>query len=169
MEDAFDDREVALPAGALALLGQALRERAGGGAEQQVLRSVGRTTGANSAQGIRGRTETRLDELSTGAFWGRVSRYLSRRGWGRLRHSAPHPGIGIVEASDWADTSDGSAFSEGLFAGLLSSVAGTDVEVMRVPSPGPVTTFAFGAPSTLDALRLHLVDAGDLRAALEAL
>ena len=113
--------------------------------------------------------ESSADELTEGVFWSRLSDLMTRRGWGSVSHSAPHPGVGLIQSTDWAEAGTHSPFSEGLLSGLLSGVAGADVSVIRVPSGSDGASFAYGAPTTIEALQVHLADRGDLAAALEAL
>lgn len=168
MESTLNDREIVLPADALSALHDAIRKNAGGGAAQRILRELGHTTGVRAAAGI-GTGGDAFGELLGPVFWNRLALYLSRRGWGTVRHAAAHPGIGLLETADWVDDGTGSPFSEGMLAGLLSTVAGVDVGVARVPRPDGGAIFAFGAPDTVMALRLHLARGLDLDGALESL
>lgn len=168
MESTLNDREIVLPADALSALHDALRENAGGGAAQRVLRELGYSTGVRAATGLETEGNT-LAELPGPVFWNRLALYLSRRGWGTVRHAPAHPGIGLLETVDWVDEGTENPFSEGMLTGLLSTVVGADVGVARVPRPGGGAIFAFGAPDTVMALRLHLARGLDLDGALESL
>lgn len=160
------NRDIVVPAATLTDLEGALREAGAGGVAFRVLRSTGRAAGEAAAPVVSGGEEP--GSVGETLFWSRVGALVAKQGWGELEHSTPHPGVGLIDTGDWADAGPGSPFSEGLFSGLLSAVAGAEVTAIRVPSDDGVR-FAYGAPETIRALQLHLADLGDLGSALEAL
>ncbi|HSJ25446.1 MAG TPA: 4-vinyl reductase [Longimicrobiales bacterium] len=73
------------------------------------------------------------------AFWKRFSQLFASRGWGTLRYSEVHPGVGALDATAWAEArADNTAeqpschFTTGMLANLLGRVAGADVAVLEV-------------------------------------
>lgn len=162
------NREIALPAQALAALREAIGEAGGEGAALRVMRLVGHAAGTSGAPGL-SRGDSDPAARSEAAFWHELGDYLSRRGWGSLSHSAPHPGVGLIETTEWVETGADSPFSEGLLAGLLSSVAQAEVAVIRVPREADLAAFAYGAPDTIESLQAHLAGGKDLDSALTAL
>jgi hypothetical protein len=121
------------------------------------------------------------DSLSLGqpSFWGRLSDYFSRRGWGTLSHRSPHTGVGILTSRDWAEARTdrenpdaGCSFSAGFLSGLLSQLAGGPVAVLEIACRlrgDEACDFAFGSEAAIHSLYGHLLEGADLATALKAL
>lgn len=170
-------REVALPATALAALRRALREEAGPLATVHAMHAAGYDAGGPLFETFAGASDVaRRDES---AFWRGLSDFLDRRGWGTLEHSAPHPGIGLLSSTDWAEVgSDASerqpacAFGAGLLSSLLSRAADGPVAVLEVAcrSRGEGRcAFAFGSETTVHELYGLMLEGRDLDDALAEL
>jgi hypothetical protein len=117
--------------------------------------------------------------LSPAGFWSRLSEYFEKRGWGTLRHSAPHPAIGLLSSPEWAEvstadnpTESGCAVSAGFLSGMLSQLLGNAVAVLEVQCRGrgdDSCDFAFGSETAIHDLYGHLLEGTELEQALEAL
>ena len=177
--DRFTIRDVAIPAAGLVALRIALRQETGQLPAIHALHAAGFGTGEALWETLRrgpGRDLATLDETS---FWPRLSAALGRRGWGTLSHRAAHPGVGLLESSDWAESqTDGAerqpscTFSSGMLSALLSGIAGGPVAVLEVTcrTRGDARcTFAFGSAATVHDLYGLLLDGQDLDSALAAL
>ena len=170
MQARQDVREIVIPAAALGALHRSVIEEAGAEPAANALRAAGRLA-----------SEAVVEELAFGdsgpghiaeaAFWRRLSSFFARRGWGELALDTSHPGVGLLDAAAWADADEGSPYSEGLIAGILSAVVGADIHVLRLPSAGREddVRFAFGSEITIRTLKARLSAASDHAAALEAL
>jgi bacteriochlorophyll 4-vinyl reductase len=171
-------REVALPAASLAALGRALKDQAGPLAAIHSLHTAGYDCGAPLFDSFAKTLPRAVEDLSEKAFWDSVSRFFERRGWGKLTHSSPHPGVGLLTSADWAEA-DGRhesqpvcAFSSGLFAHLLTRVADGPVAVLEVSCRAhgdPSCKFAFGSEIAIHDLYGLLLDGSDLDRALTEL
>ncbi len=168
MQRSRPDREVILPAAALAALRDAVVGQAGQDAADAALRSAGVAAGERLFEETESELGRSLAEVGEEAFWRHLSTVLSRRGWGALRHEAPHPGVGLLTGTGWADARD-NPFSEGMIQGILSRTAGAEVSVIRVPTDTAELdpAFAFGSAAAIRWLRSRLSDQGDVRSALE--
>jgi hypothetical protein len=175
--------ELALPASAMRALAAALTERVGADEAAYALRAAGNAAGtalhAAFAAGIAPAADDpreSIGDLEGDAFWQRISDFLAARGWGRLRFSQLHDGVGALESDDWFEAAtDARAdrpschFSTGMLANLLGGVAGDEVAVMEAEcrSTGqPRCVFLFGAPATLETLYGDLAAGTELRQAL---
>lgn len=166
-------REVALPAAALAGLRRALREEAGPLATVHALHAAGYDAGGQLYDAFAGDgSPTGRDER---AFWRTLSDFLARRGWGRLEHSAPHPGIGVLASEDWAEATltderqPACAFGSGMLSSLLTRAADGPIAVLEVScrSRGEDRCrFAFGSEAAVHELYGLLLDGRDLDTAL---
>ena len=151
--------ELAIPVASLAALRQALTAEVGADAAARALRAAGHAAGdawypqLSSSDG---------DTLAENTFWRRLNQLFSSRGWGTLRQSAVHPGVGALDANDWVEAQADAAearpscfFTTGVLANLLGNVAGADVAVMEVEcrSAGAERCrFLFGSEEALNAL-----------------
>lgn len=169
--------EVALPAAALAELRRALRAEAGPLATVHALHAAGYGAGGPLFEVFSGTGD--LDDRDEEAFWGGLSDFLARRGWGTLAHSAPHPGIGLLSSGNWPEATPQAperqpacAFGAGLLSSLLTHAAGGPVAVLEVGcrSRGDDRcTFAFGSEAAVHELYGLLLDGRDLDTALSEL
>jgi predicted hydrocarbon binding protein len=160
-------REVAIPSRSLKALRTSLRDEAGPGVAVQALQVAGYEAGGDLyptfARGVG-------DASAMGGpqFWSRVANFLRERGWGSLHHAAPHPGVGTLSSTDWAEVDESGedaqptcTFSSGLLAGFLTAAAGTPVAVLQVGcvSQGDAAcVFAFGSEQTVQSLYQLLLD-----------
>lgn len=170
MERSKHDREVVLPAEALAALRDAVVGQAGESAANAALKAAGIAAGERLFEETEAELGRSLGEIGEETFWRQLSSNLARRGWGTLRHEAPHPGVGLLTGTGWVDGPDqGSPFSEGMIQGVLSRAAGKEVSVIRVPAEGSDVdpAFAFGSAAAIRWLRSRIRDQGDVRSALE--
>lgn len=152
-------REIALPADALRQLREALRDETDPLTAIHVLHSAGYAS-AESFWAVLSRS---ADPAATddAAFWSRLSDLFARRGWGRLAHERPHPGVGVLTSADWAEADDAEAtqpscgFSAGLISGVLTRAAGGGVAVLETSCRArgdDVCRFCFGSEETIHEL-----------------
>jgi predicted hydrocarbon binding protein len=135
--------ELALPTASLRALRRALVAEVGADAAARGLQHAGHAAGdalypllqpaASASSG------GAVSDMGTSRFWRRVSELFASRGWGRLKHEAPHPGVGALTAEDWveADPDSGATrpscfFTSGLLANLLGRAADAQVSVLEV-------------------------------------
>lgn len=170
------NREVAFPARALLHMRRALREETDPLAAIHALHAAGYGCGEDVFEHFsRGAAVSEVDDQS---FWSGISSYFQARGWGRLTHTAPHPGIGLLESPDWAEAEGGEesqpacAFTAGLLSNFLSQAAGGGVAVLETACRArgdDVCRFAFGSEDAIHTLYGHLLDGRTLSEALELL
>ena len=171
-----NNREVAFPARALLHIRRALREETDPLATVHALHAAGYGCGEDIfGQFSRGAVLTEVDHQS---FWAGVSTFFQSRGWGRLTHSAPHPGIGVLESRDWAEAEGGEesqpscAFTAGMLSNFLSMAAGGGVAVLETTCRArgdDSCSFAFGSEDAIHSLYGHLLDGRTVPEALEQL
>lgn len=171
-------REVAIPSTTFRTLRRTLLDQAGSLAAAHVLQSAGYETGTALFEAFARDTGGDPTLLDRSTYFQRLARFLGARGWGELRHSTPHPAIGLLTSADWAEavSDDGEgkpscAFSSGMFSALLTRTAGAPVAVLQIRcrSRGDdACSFAFGSAAAVDELHRLLGDR-DLEAALAEL
>jgi hypothetical protein len=170
------NREVAVPAKTLAALGRALRAQSGSLAAIHTLHAAGYDSGGPLFDDLL--RESLDGRTAEAVFWDSLSRFLERRGWGRLEHSAPHPGIGLLMSRNWAEAEGAEssqpscAFTVGFLSYLLTHVADDPVAVLEVAcraSGAESCDFAFGSQSTIHDLYGMLLEGGRLEQALATL
>lgn len=160
--------ELAIPVASLSALRHALTAEVGADAAARALRAAGHAAGdAWYPQLHTGDDEPDVAET---AFWRRLKHLFSSHGWGTLTHSAPHPGVGALDANDWVEAQPEAEearpscfFTTGLLANLLGHAAGADIAVMEVEcrSTGAARCrFLFGSADALNAL-YERVSTGD--------
>jgi bacteriochlorophyll 4-vinyl reductase len=102
-----------------------------------------------------------VGDLPQKAFWESISRFFERRGWGRLTHSTPHPGVGMLTSTDWAEAEGRHesqpvcSFSSGIFAHMLTRIAAEPVAVLEVSCRArgePACRFVFGSEAAIHEL-----------------
>ena len=154
-------REVAVPASVLGSLRETLRRELGPLTAIHTLHSTGYDAGEVAYEAFRGTLRHSLEETLDGAFWSALALFLQQRGWGSVRHSAPHPGVGLLTSGDWAEADGGHeaqpacAFSVGLISHLLTQVAEAPVAVLETSCRAcgdAVCSFAFGSEATIHDL-----------------
>jgi predicted hydrocarbon binding protein len=155
-------REVALPSGSLAALRNAITREAGPLATIHALHEAGHQAGSTLYEVFQASLDAPPSSLGEGRFWTLLGTFLQQRGWGTLKHSSPHPGVGVLTSSDWAEAEGeggedqpGCSFSSGMLSGLLTEVAGGPVAVLQIScrSHGDgACTFAFGSEATIHDL-----------------
>lgn len=143
------------------------------------LREAGRRLGSAAESDIIARAGAPLPALSLNRFWSAVAGYFEEAGWGRIEHEPVNQGVGVVNASDWAEsdadesrTGPGCHLTTGLLAELLTRAAGQPVAVMEVAcrSHGdPACRFLFGSPTTLLHVHRRLAEDSSLEEALAAI
>ena len=172
-------RDVAIPAGALRALRAALDRDAGPLTTVHALQAAGYRAGTEIFGLLAPRAGDDPGSLVSDDFWPLLSGLLGSRGWGRLEHSQPHPGVGLLTSRDWAEA-DGEedasratcSFSSGMLSGLLTRSSGRPVAVMQVACRGrgdEHCAFAYGSEATLHRLHGLLSRDGDLDTALARL
>jgi hypothetical protein len=168
-------REVALPALGLTELRRSLREEVGPVASVQALHAAGYAAGEEYYRGFVHSASGEVGAMGTERFWRHLRRYFRQKGWGELRHEAPHPGVGLLRSTDWAEASADSetqpscAFTSGLLSNFLTLAAGGSVAVLEVDcvSKGSdCCSFAFGSESTIQELYRQLLEGSSLGDAL---
>lgn len=166
-------REVALPAGALALLRHTLTDEVGPLAAVHGLHASGYAAGEALFETFQRGLDEPVREMAESDLWDRLERFFRQKGWGTLRYRALHPGVGALEAGDWAEserdedsgsraaTEPSCAFTTGLLSAFLSGVAGGAVAVLEVAcaSAGDdACLFAFGSETAVHRLHGQLLE-----------
>ncbi len=132
--------EVVIPAACIAALRESLTEQIGPDAAARALQRAGHAAG----DAFHALLAAEADD-ATGAsmredlFWRRLGEMFASRGWGRLDHDRPHPGVGSLASGDWAESDPAGGgerpscfFTTGLLANLLGHVAGREVGVFEI-------------------------------------
>jgi predicted hydrocarbon binding protein len=169
--------EIMLPVAALASLRDALSAHLGSDAAADALRAAGFAAGETFHRILSGGADEDLRQLNAARFWSRINLLFSSRGWGQLTFSEAHPGVGSLEASDWAEGRAGADadrpschFTTGLLASLLGQLAGAEVGVLEVEcrSRGDQRCrFLFGGTEAVYAVYNRIVAGDAPDAALE--
>jgi len=172
-------REIAIPASVFDSLREELEKEAGTLQTVRALHSAGYQAGLAAATPMNQEAGGDSFSQSQDGFWGVLSSFFAKRGWGTLRHATPHQAVGVLTSADWAEASpdhthpDGScSFSTGFLSGLLSQLAGGPVAVLEVScrTRGSDTCeFAFGSETAIHDLYGKMLDGADFQSALEAL
>lgn len=169
--------EITLPVAAIAALRDALSSQLGPDAAADALRAAGFAAGDAFHRILGGTDGEELRTLGARQFWARLTLLFSSRGWGQLSYSEAHPGVGSLEATDWAEgrTEQGAErpschFTTGLLANLLGRVAGAEVGVLEVEcrSRGDQRCrFLFGGTEAVYAVYNRIVEGDAADAALQ--
>lgn len=171
--------EIAVPSAALGALRRALSDELGADVAARVLRNAGHDAGDAFFQILAADTASGLADLDATSFWKRFAQLFSSRGWGSLHHSDVHPGVAVLEATDWSeadatgnDPRPACYFTTGLFANVLGKVAGSDVSVMEVECRSRGDShckFLFGSPEALRGVYDRLLNGESTEAAVSQL
>ena len=180
--DVRPPREVALPARALARLRHSLGDEVGRLAAVHGLHAAGYAAGEELFEAFALTLDGPIREMAEAELWERLERFFRQKGWGTLRHRALHPGVGGLEAADWAEAESGGeggpapepscAFTTGLLSAFLSGVAEGAVAVLEVGcvSAGDgACLFAFGSEATVHLLHSELLEGAGVDDALTRL
>lgn len=175
-------REVALPARALSRLRASLGDEVGPLAAVHGLHAAGYAAGEELFDGFARSLDRPIRDLAEGELWERLERFFRQKGWGTLRHRPLHPGIGGLEAADWAEVEPDAgsapgaepscAFTTGMLSAFLSRVAEGAVAVLEVScaSAGDgACLFAFGSESAVHLLHAELLEGAGVEDALARL
>jgi hypothetical protein len=172
-------REVAVPVSVFEALRSELEKDAGTLQSVRAMHHAGYGAGLAAAAAVNREAGGDAFALSTAGFWGHLSAYFAKRGWGSLVHHAPHPAVAILSSKDWAEAAHDApnpegacSFSAGFLSGLLSQLAGGAIAVLEVEcrSRGDDTcSFAFGSETAIHDLYGQLLEHVDLERALQAL
>ena len=145
----------------------------------RALHHAGYQAGLHAAQSVNREAGGQALSLSSTGFWGHLSDFLSKRGWGTVNHRSPHAAVGILRTTDWAEaeteeTSPDAAcnFSAGYLSGLFSQLAGGPVAVLEVSCRArgdDACDFAFGSETAIHDLYGRLLDGADFDSALAEL
>lgn len=173
-------KELALPGSALRILRRSLQSEVGPLPTIHALHSAGYRAGEDMAPELVESARPRdLEALPEDDFWSLLEAFFLRRGWGRMEHRQPHPAVGLLAASDWAEADDEAeeqqptcAFTSGLLSSLLTNAAGAPVAVLelRCRSRGDDEChFAFGAEGIIHDLYGELLEGSSLDEALSSL
>jgi hypothetical protein len=172
-------REVAVPVAVFDALRDAIESEIGTLETVSALHHAGYAAGRFAALTLNRDSGGDALKLSSAGFWTQLSNYFDKRGWGSLAHRTPHPAIGILSSTEWAEAStkadtdeSGCAVSAGFLSGLLSQLAGGAVGVLEVRCRGrgdDACEFAFGSETAIHDLYGRMLDGDDVDQALEAL
>lgn len=172
-------REIAVPVSVFGSLRAELEKEAGTLPTVHALHNAGYGAGAAAAGSLTGNGGGEAKSLSEEAFWTHVSDFFGKRGWGTLQHARPHPAVGLLTSTDWAEASESVSdpeaschFSTGFLSGLLSELAGGPIAVLEIACRtrgGDSCRFAFGSEGAIHELYGHLLEGVDLDGALAAL
>ena len=173
---AAEPNELALPASMLRHLREALREETDPLSAIHALHTAGFGCADDVHELFVGDSDaSRIDQAT---FWSGLSDFFRRRGWGRLRHEAAHPALGVLSSSDWAEARGGAepqpscAFTSGLLSGLLTRAAGGGVAVLETSCRArgdDECRFCFGSEDAIHELYGLLLEGLAFDAALERL
>ena len=168
-------REITLPASTLGLLHKALRDEAGDLAAIHSLHDAGYAAGGPFWATFESTLGWPIEKVEADEFWASLTGFMAERGWGKLTHTSPHPGVGLLASPDWAEaetpSEDGPAcsFTAGMLAHVLTTAAAGPVAVLEVGcrSRGDAEcVFAFGSGDAVHDLYGLLLDGSDLPDAL---
>lgn len=171
-------RSTVLPAQALAALRRAIGAEAGALAAIQAMQTAGYRAGELFFDELAESLGSSSTGVGEGAFFRTLSEFLRARGWGALRLSDPHPGVGLLSSRDWAEgggSEEGEPscdFSAGMLSAMLTQAAGRPVAVLHTTcrSRGDgECSFAFGSPPTIHDLYGLLLEDRTFESALEEL
>jgi len=173
-------REVALPASALPTLRSALRREVDALKVTHSFHAAGFAAGADVYSSfVKRQGGVAPDAIPQSRFWESLSDFFVRTGWGSLQHSQIHPGLGMLEARDWAEVGEssepdesGCAFSSGLLAAILGQIADGPVAVLEVACRGrraEACQFVFGSDATIHDLYGLLLEGHSFDSALDLL
>lgn len=172
-------REIAVPVSVFDALREQLEETAGTLQSVRALHHAGYKAGLQAAQQLNREAGGDSLSLSNSSFWGHLSDYLAKRGWGSLSHRAAHQAVGMLKTRDWAEAETeatsadaGCNFSAGYLSGLFSQLAGAPVAVLEVSCRArgdEYCDFAFGSETAIHDLYGHLLEGADLDSALAEL
>jgi predicted hydrocarbon binding protein len=170
-------RELTLPVRALAALRRAIVEEVGEETAARILRNAGGAAGDALHEMLN--RDTAVQGWDQDSFWRTLADFFGNRGWGRVSHDQPHPGVAALESADWVEADPAGAearpscfFATGMFANLLARQAGQPVAVLEVEcrSRGDLRCrFLFGAQETLQALYDSVADGVAVDEALSSL
>ncbi len=164
-------REVALPASGLTILREALSDEAGPVATVNALHAAG----FRSGERIWAEMDRDLGAMPGSQFWTWAAEWFSRRGWGTLTFEPVHEAVGRLSSPDWAEADGAQArqpscsFTTGLFASLLTAVAGGEVAVVEIACRArgdAVCEWVFGSEATVLALHRSLLEGRTFEEAL---
>lgn len=169
-------REIAVPVSVFDALRKELAEAAGTLQTVRALHHAGYQAGIQAARTVNREAGGDSLSLSSSGFWGHLSDFLSKRGWGTVSHRAPHAAIGILQTTDWAEAETehtapdaACSFSAGYLSGLFSQLAGGPVAVLEVSCRArgdEACDFAFGSETAIHDLYGRLLDGADFDSAL---
>jgi hypothetical protein len=130
--------ELVMPVAALAALRSALDTAIGADAAAEALRAAGHAAGDVFHDVLTGSAGD-PGAVAADRFWSQLATLFASRGWGQIRYSEAHPGVGSLESGDWAESASGGEaqrpschFTTGALANVLGRAAGTSVAVMEV-------------------------------------
>lgn len=168
-------REVAVPASALTMVREALRDEAGPVATVNALHAAGFRSGEGVWQSFTAGADGDVESLEGGRFWTRLSDWFSRRGWGSLTFEPIHSGIGRLASRDWAEAEGGDerrpscSFTTGLLSKILTAAAGGDVAVVETACRArgdEACHWVFGSEDTVHRLYGSLLEGRSFEEAL---
>lgn len=172
-------REIAVPASVFEALRQELEEVAGTLQTVRALHHAGYKAGLHAARWVNREAGGEALSLSSTGFWGHLSDFFSKRGWGTVHHRAAHDAVGLLRTTDWAEaetyevsTDAACNFSAGYLSGLFSQLAGGPVAVLEVSCRArgdDACDFAFGSETAIHDLYGRLLDGADFEDALSEL
>jgi len=172
-------REIAVPASVFITLRRELEKEAGKLPAIHALHAAGYRSGGDAATELVQRQRAGAHDAPAPEFWRRLDAFFRQRGWGSVRHTHPHPGVGLLTSRDWAeaDPDDPSAeasctFTTGFLSGLLTALAEGPLAVLEVSCRGrgeEACRFAFGSAPAIHELYGRLLEDPDLERALARL
>jgi predicted hydrocarbon binding protein len=170
---------LSVPADHLPRLREALQREVGSDVAARVLHQVGRDAGADFEARLRSRLDASPGELSTDDYFRELSETFEEMGWGTLSSTRVHPGLCLIETSEWAEGDVNAParepschFTGGVFAALLAALATAPIAVLEVACRtrgDDACAFLFGSEDAIRGLHTLLVEGASVAEALERL
>ena len=170
---------LSVPGNLLPNLREVLQREVGSDVSARILHQVGRDAGSDFEARLRSRLDASPGELSPDDYFRELSETFDEMGWGTLTSTRVHPGLCLIETSEWAE-GDANAparepschFTGGVFATLLAALAPAPIAVLEVTCRtrgDDACGFLFGSEDAIRGLHTLLVEGSTVDEALERL
>lgn len=168
-----------LPQAAFLHLRRALRKETGTLGAMHVLHDVGFGIGESLFADFAHQMDVEVTEMDESVFWQALDKFFHSRGWGRVTQERVHPGLGVLRASEWAEsdpesgeTQPSCGMTAGVMAHILGRAADGSIAVLEVAcrSRGDdACSFLFGSEGAIHEVYGLLLEGTSLEQALDQL